>query len=123
MSAILFNCALDTAFENWKVSLYNESLKVDGSFKRLTNTRYADDILLYAKSLQELQRMAELLIVELRKVGLTLNSDKTKILYSTDTDMDAENDYIDISGEFVRILSCSESHRYLGRYLSVSFNE
>ena len=51
LSAIIFNCVLDSAFENWKTQLVNEGLFMAGDHERMTNTRYADDILLYAKSL------------------------------------------------------------------------
>ena len=47
--------------------------------ERLTNIRYADDVMLYAKSLEELHDMLSMLIEELQKIGLRLNSDKTKI--------------------------------------------
>ena len=46
----------------------------------LTNVKYGDDILLFAKSREELQNMIVLLVEELRKIGLELNASKTKIL-------------------------------------------
>ena len=51
---------------------------MDGSSERLTNTRYADDILLYAKSLEELQEMLGLLHDELAAVGLQMHEVKRK---------------------------------------------
>ena len=111
---------MDIAFENWEVQLNDEGIFIGDLRKRLTNTRYADDVLLYAKSLEELQRMTELLIIELRKVGLHLNADKTKILHSSIHDAGADRDYADINGEFVQVLHEDQSHRYLGRHLSVS---
>ena len=120
LSAIIFNCVLDIAFENWEVQLNDEGIFIGDLRKRLTNTRYADDVLLYAKSLEELQRMTELLITELRKVGLHLNADKTKILHSSIHDAGADRDYVDINGEFVQVLHEDQSHRYLGRHMSVS---
>ena len=54
-----------------------------GDAEKLTNTRYANIVLLYAKSLHELQSMVKLLIMELKNVGLHLNADKTKILHSS----------------------------------------
>ena len=80
LSTILFNCVLDVAFENWKVSLSREGLLTSLNEERLTNTRYADDILLYAKSLETLQHMAYLLTEELRKMGLGLSAEKNKNL-------------------------------------------
>ena len=51
---------------------------MDGDGGRLTNTRYADDIMLYAKSLPELTRILDLLTEEEAKVGLHLNVKKKK---------------------------------------------
>ena len=120
LSAIIFNCVLDIAFENWEVQLNDEGIYIGDLRKRLTNTKYADDVLLYAKSLEELQRMTELLIGELRKVGLHLNADKTKILHSSIYDVGSDRDYVDINGEFVHVLHEEKSHRYLGRHVSLS---
>ena len=113
----LFNCAMNVVFENWKCSLRKEGLYVKDLHERLTNTRYADDILLYAKSLEELERMLELLIIELDKVGLKLNSAKTKILHSSCEDDESNFDFIEVSGKFIRILHPGAHHRYLGRQL------
>ena len=111
LSAILFNCVLDIAFESWKSKLDTHGLYWGYGLERLTNTRYADDILLYAKSLSELQTMAELLIEELQLVGLQLNASKTKILRS---DMIHEKDtnvnVVDISSEMRHILKKGEFH-------------
>ena len=38
--------------------LQSHGLTIAAGLDRLTNTRYADDILLYAKSVDELQEMA-----------------------------------------------------------------
>ena len=64
--------------------------------------------------------MTELLIAELRKVGLHLNADKTKIMHSSIFDPGADRDYVDIGGDFVEVLHEDRHHRYLGRQLSLS---
>ena len=74
---------------------------------RLTNTRYADDVLLHARSLQQLEHLTELLISELRRVGLELNAGKSEILHSEHCGL-------------VKILHPDRWHRYLGRRLSLS---
>ena len=103
LSALLFNCVLDIAFEDWKTQLRDDGILVENArhSERLTNTRYADDLLLYAKSLKELELMTELLVIELRKVGLTLNTKKTKILHSSDADEGAGTDFALIDDDFV----------------------
>ena len=80
LSSILFNCVLDHAIAKWKLRIGNCGLLVQPVIERLTNSRYADDILVYAKSLNEAIFMMETLVEELAKVGLSLNADKTKIL-------------------------------------------
>ena len=119
MSAILFNCALDVVFEDWKTQLQNEGLYSESFHERLTNTRYADDILIYAKSLDELQRMIRLLLIELEKAGLHLNFDKTKILHTSLEDENSNLDFVDINENIIQILHPGTYHRYLGRRISV----
>ena len=86
----------------------------------MTNTRYADDILLYAKSLKELEYMTEALLEELKKAGLTMNAGKTKILHSMMEDSEATLNFVEINGDFVKVLHPDEHHRYLGRHLSLA---
>ena len=63
--------------------------------------------------------MLELSITELRKVGLVLNTKKTKILHSSDADEGAEKDFVLIDDDFVQVLHSDQFHRYLGRYLNL----
>ena len=105
----------------------NAEIFIDTAASRLTNTRYADDIIMYAKNLEELITMTESLIKALRKIGLRLNTTKTKILH-TRTELDDESttddyDYVEINGEFVRVLPITDHHRYLGRYICMSVKE
>ena len=46
----------------------------------MPNIRYADDIVLYAKSLNEFEIMTEKFVYNLRKIGIYLNTKKFKIL-------------------------------------------
>lgn len=62
LSAIIFNCVLDVASENWKRQLSDEGILIESGHDRLTSTRYADDILLCARSLKGFERMTELLV-------------------------------------------------------------
>ena len=54
LSALFFNCIVDIAFDVWRASLQDEGLFIAHRLARLTNTQYANDELLYAKSLEEL---------------------------------------------------------------------
>ena len=79
ISPMLFNVALEIAFRKWKLRLTHHGLLVNVDHERLTNSRYADDIMMYAKSLDELHDMVHWLMEELANVGLQLNGSKTKI--------------------------------------------
>ena len=57
----------------------------DGS--RLTNVRYADDVMLFAKSVGELTSMNELLVEAFASVGLELDTSKSKILTNENVDL------------------------------------
>ena len=56
LSPMLFNSGLEHAMRNWKQSWKSHGLRV-GADDRVTNIRYADDFLLFAKSWKELVEM------------------------------------------------------------------
>ena len=120
LSAIIFNCVLDIAFEKWRARLHDQGLFWAFGLPRLTNTRYADDILLYARSLKDLVEMAEMLIEELKSIGLYLNSSKSKILTTETTELTHDANFIEVGDDYVEILLPDQFHRYLGRYVSLS---
>ena len=78
ISALLFNCALDVAFLRWRRRLNHHGILMENG-RRITNVRYADDILLYGKSLQEVSFILEILLEDLRHIGLSLSAKKSKI--------------------------------------------
>eukprot|EP00973_Karenia_brevis_P063554 8831217-Karenia_brevis.AAC.1 len=80
LSTLLFNTALEEVFVNWKRKLTDHGWRLDQSVERLTNLRFADDILLLGKNENELYEMMALLFDELEKAGLELNAKKSKIL-------------------------------------------
>ena len=86
LSSLLFNCVLDFAMNRWKLRIRHCGILIDDPNERLTNSRYADDILIYAKSLDEAIFMLEVLIEELKLIGLSLNSSKTKNHHSAIVD-------------------------------------
>ena len=114
ISSLLFNAALEFVFKKWKRKLREHGWLLQGGHERLTNSRYADDILLYAKSLQELTDMLNLLHCELQAAGLQMHDAKTKVLT---TEPDCEFNFVDIGGMMIEILADDQAHRYLGRML------
>jgi len=99
ISPLLFNAGIEAAFRAWKRRLREHGFLLDASGARFSNTRYADDVMLFAKSLEEATEMAELLIEEFAKFGLELNTSKTKII----TNEAVLYDYVDIAGSMVEV--------------------
>jgi hypothetical protein len=78
--------------------------------EKIQELRFADDVVLVAKSKDEIQWMMEKLIDESAKAGLIINSDKTKIMSNTS------------DANFVvkhEIIEKVESYKYLGRIISI----
>ena len=68
LSAILFNAAIEETFTQWKTKLTSEGWLSKENTCRLTNIRYADDMLLFGKSRGEFENMMVLLLDELQKM-------------------------------------------------------
>ena len=70
---------MEMVFKRWKIQLSIQGWQgwtipnIDECF---TNIRFADDVLLYARSLEESNAMLDLLLHEFSKVGFELNSEK-----------------------------------------------
>ena len=114
---MLFNAGLEAAFSEWRLRLTSEGFLLSTGSSRLTNVRYADDVMLFAKSAAELENMVELLVASFGTVGLELNASKSKII----TNDNINFDYMDIAEHMVEIIQARSSHKYLGRYLSGEF--
>ncbi len=76
LSLILFNSALEEVFNkvNWK----QKGINING--KRITNLRFADNVALFANTLNEMKVMIEELNQWGIEAGVTMNIKKTKIL-------------------------------------------
>ena len=77
---------------------------------RLTNIRYADDILMFAQSRSEAVSMLESLAGVLRQYGLELNAKKTKVL-TTEATQDEPSACATRHGD-VMILGTTGQHKY-----------
>ena len=70
-----FNIALQVAFANWKARHLNDhGWLLTSSFERVCNSRFADDMLLYANMITELESIVEILFIELQAIGFDPNS-------------------------------------------------
>ena len=78
----------------------------------LTNLRFADDVLLFATSKEQLQKMLYEFKRSTEKAGLRIHPGKTKILSNQSSDTKKEIEVDDIE---IEILTRGESVRYLGQ--------
>ena len=85
----------------------------------LTNIRFADDVMLLAKTLPQLQHMLTDIIEAAEKRGLELHPDKTKIISNTvrRTGRSAAR-YVEAKGLRIEVLRREDSIKYLGRKIS-----
>ena len=91
LSPLLFNAVLEFAMQKWKAQLLLDegfALRPNAEYERLTNIRYVDDIILFAKSLDAAQRMIESLVRVFVECGLGLDARKTKNLSTTNTSIE-----------------------------------
>ena len=81
-----------------------------GGDRNLTNLRFADDMLIFAKTEKELLQMLQSSEIALRSVGLDLNVEKTVVITN-----DGNPTHIhSLSGERIEVLEQGCSTKYLG---------
>ena len=80
---------------------------------RLINIRYTYDIILYAKSFNELETMTEKFMNDLRTICLHLNATKTQILRFNPSEDDSILNFNEISNFFLKMLDDDESYRFI----------
>ena len=84
------------------------------NFERLTNIRYADDVILFARSLDELQYMLTTLLEIFGCARLEAHDKKTKFLCT----FDAGYNFVVARNLMLEILNKLDKHRYFGRTLN-----
>lgn len=104
LSPKLFNSVLEEVFRKTE---FKYGITIDGN--KLSNLRFADDIVLFASSAQELEAMLIELQSRSKEVGLLLNPQKTKIMTnSTEIPVSLDNNQIEYVSEYT----------YLGQLMS-----
>ena len=98
----------------WQMQL-RKGIKIEG--RRLTNLRFADDILLLGHSPEQLQGMLGELMLSASPHGLNINTDKTKAL-NNGIGRRAGCKFLKVAGNKVEVVS--ELQYYLGRRLCLS---
>ena len=123
LSSLLLNGVSESLMRKLKYKWQNKrhgiQLQPHGG-ERLTNLRFADDILLTSTSLPSLTNMIADLNDEASKIGLQLHPDKTKILHNHHNQPRRIPTRGVANGLTIQILSVQEHTKYLGRKLSFS---
>ena len=113
---MFFNAALEYALRKWNGKCGHHGIAMD-HHERLTNIRYADDLMLYTPSLPALVEMIETLSCELQQIGLQLNAAKSKIFTTKPLDHPM---YAEVSQDLVHVFPTDFSRKYLGRHIFFS---
>ena len=106
LSPLLFNVYSEEIFNK---ALENDAGGILVNGIPLNNLRYADDTVLLAENMQDLQNMLNNVITTSREYGLTLNVKKTKYMIVTKTGVPNEHLYAE-GEELERV----ERYDYLG---------
>jgi retron-type reverse transcriptase len=78
ISPKLFTCLLEIIFRKLNWNRKRVGINING--RRLSNLRFADDIVIFAKSTTELQEIMTELNTRSKEMGLLMNPSKTKIM-------------------------------------------
>lgn len=98
LSPKLFSAVLESIFRrlNWE----HLGINIDGQL--LSHLRFADDIVLLAKTAEDLTRMIKELAKESERVGLAMNPEKTRVMTNGDRhNIDLGNTEINYTDEYV----------------------
>ena len=124
LSTALFNAALESVLRRWKARLRNYGLLLDDTQERLTNIRYADDLLLFARTFDEAVFIFEALSEELANAGLSINATKTKILTTDSAASNSDVPFLaDAGGCMIEVLRCEATHEYLVRLFLATYGD
>ena len=82
LSPRLFCSELEWALSKWRAQCNGVGYDFQDGGASLLDLRFADDILIFAKSYEEIGLVLDMLVDALRQVGLVLNAGKTKIFFN-----------------------------------------
>ena len=110
LSLCLFNLYAEYIVRNAKLDEEQTRIKIAG--RNINNLRYADDTTLMAESEEELKSLMKKVKEESEKVGLKLNTQKTKIMTSSpitswQTDMETVREFIFLGSKITADGGCS----------------
>ena len=115
LSPRLFSAVLQWAMKNWRRDASSKGFDLGDGQPALLDLRFADDILLFAKSHAETVLLLHDLVTALSQVGLILNATKTVVL--TNEAQPPQNFQLP-SGEKIAILEHNSGQKWLGCILT-----
>ena len=119
MSSLLFNTVLQYSLKDeiqrWQKKKGMGIYLSDQDRDCLTNLRFADDVMLFATSKEQIQKMMNEFKKATEKVGLRIHPDKTKILSNQSTINSDTKTHIEVDDMSIGILTRNESVKYLGQ--------
>ena len=126
LSSLLFNALLERVMAKVKPRFVEKKygVQMGSGFTnsqnetRLTNLRFADDVLVIGRSLKQVAEMLMLLKAETGKCGLELHPEKTKILSSTNRQNRPRNKFTYVGDMRIEILPRTSELKYLGRQIT-----
>ena len=115
LSPRLFSAVLQWAMKNWRRDASLKGFDLGDGESALLDLRFADDILLFAKSYAEAVSLLHDLVTALSQVGLILNATKTVVL----TNEAQPPQHLQLpSGERIAILEHNSGQKWLGCILT-----
>ena len=119
LSSLLFNALLEHLFKRLKLHWTTDRFGMQLGYSattRLTNLRFADDVLLIGRTRAAITRMLTATYDLAREYGLELHPDKTCILHNNaKCNSRTDRTPVSICGNKVKVLPFSDTTKYLGR--------
>ena len=114
LSPRLFSCVLEIALGCWRRKVGNAGIDFEDGMHTLLDFRFAEDILLFARTFAETKLLLDELVRCLAELGLHLNVGKTKIL-TTQSQSPSEVPFP--NGRVIEFFDHGSAHKWLGRML------
>ena len=121
LSSLLFNALLERVMSKAKCKFLEKKYGIQlgaTDETRLTNLRFADDVLLTGRSLKQVCEMLHIVQVETQECGLELHPDKTKIISSTNRENRPRNKFVQVGDMKIEVLGRAFTIKYLGRQIT-----